>query len=443
MSIDILQREDFVSRVLTVIDTLAKNKRSCCFAIDGEWGAGKSFVLDMIKNQLADIQSEETNDNRYFLFDYNCWQYDYYDEPSVAIISAMLDTIEEQIRVLSEDDKKDFLAAWGMVKVRLLDIVGKFTEDRIGVNVAELYRELGENRSQIEEEFAQKHEFDELFKFKKTIEEARTILTEIAQDQTIILVVDELDRCIPEYAIKVLERLHHLFDGIPNIIVMIAIDSKQLEHSIKQIYGEETSVENYLKKFISFSIKLDRGKVNANIFEKYATYFARFDLSDDKERDFVEEALPIVLENMEVRKQEKIFEKAELIHSILCTEIQDASLCVFEIMVLRYLTAGYSKNLYWIPEINTVHFGGLNKHISDENIEFLKELQKTVGNGRTMTAANGQKYYVIEKNIIDKVFWYLSKCYCMKNLYYLADEMVYEKELTIAKQFVQMLNIIE
>ena len=41
-----------------------------------------------------------------------------------------------------------------------------------------------------------------------------------AKDKTIIFVVDELDRCLPEYSIKVLERLHHVFEKTSNIQVI-------------------------------------------------------------------------------------------------------------------------------------------------------------------------------------------------------------------------------
>lgn len=64
-----------------------------------------------------------------------------------------------------------------------------------------------------------------------------------------------------DYAIKVLERLHHLLKGIPNITVIIAIDQKQLENSVKQIFGEKTEASQYLKKFIDFTLKLDKGKM--------------------------------------------------------------------------------------------------------------------------------------------------------------------------------------
>ena len=93
---------------------------------------------------------------------------------------------------------------------------------------------------------------------------------QIAKDQTVVIIVDELDRCLPTYAIKVLERIHHIINGLENVVVIIAMEKKQIENSLHQIYGEGMDVDQYLKKFISFSIWKYNGKMyidgeNSNI----------------------------------------------------------------------------------------------------------------------------------------------------------------------------------
>jgi hypothetical protein len=56
-----------------------------------------------------------------------------------------------------------------------------------------------------------------------------------------VLIVDELDRCLPSYAIKVLERIHHVFNELENVVVIIAMEKKQMSNSLHQIYGDETN----------------------------------------------------------------------------------------------------------------------------------------------------------------------------------------------------------
>jgi len=107
--IDLLDRAAFIENVIKLVNQLSVNKKGCCFAIEGSWGIGKTFVIEEIEKQLKVFQSEETNDDKYFVFHYNCWQHDYYEEPAVAIISAMIASIQADkvvINVELEDTVK-------------------------------------------------------------------------------------------------------------------------------------------------------------------------------------------------------------------------------------------------------------------------------------------------------------------------------------------------
>ena len=91
---DLLNREDFINKLQLLVDMLADKKQGCCFGIDGIWGSGKTFVLKMLEEQLKIVQSEQTADNKYYVFNYDCWKYDYYDEPAIAIIASILDATD-------------------------------------------------------------------------------------------------------------------------------------------------------------------------------------------------------------------------------------------------------------------------------------------------------------------------------------------------------------
>lgn len=278
--IDLLNRENFIGNVIKVVSQMSDNKKGCCFAIEGGWGIGKTFVIEEVEKQLKDIQSEETNSDRYFVFHYNCWQYDYYEEPSVAIISAMTASVQEYNNIFSEGVDNTVKAGCEWVIEKLKEIAGILIENRIGVNLISIAEEIKEKR---DEDQMSAFDFDQMFNFSQTIEKVRRNLQEIAKHRTIVLVVDELDRCIPGYAIKVLERLHHIFYGLENIVVIMAIDRTQLEHSVEEMFGAKNDsgsmdIEKYLKKFIDFSMVLDNGKVNESLEQKYDFYFQRFEV---------------------------------------------------------------------------------------------------------------------------------------------------------------------
>lgn len=92
----------------------------------------------------------------------------------------------------------------------------------------------------------------------------RRALTEVSQSieedgdrvSPIIILVDELDRCRPTYAIELLERIKHLF-GSPGVAFLIATDTKQLGHSIEAVYGSRFDSIRYLHRFFDDTYRLD------------------------------------------------------------------------------------------------------------------------------------------------------------------------------------------
>lgn len=301
--LDLLDREEFVGNVIKIVNQLSDIKKGCCFAIEGGWGVGKTFVIEEIEERLKVLQSEETNSDRYFVFHYNCWQHDYYEEPAVAIISAMLASIKEDEALLSKDIDNTIKAGYGLAKEKIKEIAGLYIENKIGINLISLADEIKDNRDEMEDA---ENEFDVMFNFSQTIEKVRKKLQEIAEERTIVLFVDELDRCIPQYAIKVLERLHHIFYGLDNVVVIMAIDRKQLEHSVEEMFGvrkDEASIdiEKYLKKFIDFSVVLDNGVLNESYWGKYKEYIDKFQVSDGNDAEEACCILSIFLDGIDIR----------------------------------------------------------------------------------------------------------------------------------------------
>ena len=117
--------------------------------------------------------------------------------------------------------------------------------------------------------------------------------------------VDELDRCLPTYTIKVLERLHHIFDGIDNVVIIIAMDKMQIKKALEKIYGDDLDIDRYLRKFISFDLYLDTGKAT-NFIKKYEKYISLFDIKEN-EYEELEKFLTDITYDIDIRTQEKNF----------------------------------------------------------------------------------------------------------------------------------------
>lgn len=146
----------------------------------------------------------------------------------------------------------------------------------------------------------------------------RENLAKLTRYHTVLIIVDELERCLPEYTIRVMERLHHLFNGISNLQVIISTDCEQLEHVVKQIYGAKTDAKKYLKKFISFELSLSFGSLNDAANSYFAYYYDQFEDQKCLIRSVdLDEFKRIILEGIDTRSRIAIIEKCNLLHGIL------------------------------------------------------------------------------------------------------------------------------
>jgi hypothetical protein len=85
--------------------------------------------------------------------------------------------------------------------------------------------------------------------------EALRQLTGAGEDGRLILVVDELDRCRPDYALSMLEVIKHFFD-VPNVHFVLGVNMEALGHIVRARYGAEVKANDYLKRFISLTMEL-------------------------------------------------------------------------------------------------------------------------------------------------------------------------------------------
>ena len=102
---------------------------------------------------------------------------------------------------------------------------------------------------------------------KQSVQEFKAVLRRMAEKskeatkRPLIVMIDELDRCRPTYAIEVLEVAKHSF-SVENIVFVLAINRSELAHSIQVIYGDRFDAEGYLRRFFDIEFQLpdpDRG----------------------------------------------------------------------------------------------------------------------------------------------------------------------------------------
>ena len=307
---DILQREEFIDRVLTIINSCKEQPRSLSFSIDSGWGYGKSFILDRVQEQLADD---------WIVLRYDSWKYDYYEEPLVALVSSISDQLQEHssgidpklIRSIAETAADMALDAAAMAagpNALLVKLAGNAAKKVC---------------KKIQAAKKAARSYDKYSSLKKNLSIIQELLRKIGETKPVVLMIDELDRCLPAYQIKVLERIHHVVNESNNVVVY-ALNPNQLSETIKQIYGgNDERVTAYLKKFLDFSLPLDIGMVSEKVMQKYASDIASFDSildntsNGENTSEWFKRVCMQLLEKLEIREQEKLWQKRRIIHDII------------------------------------------------------------------------------------------------------------------------------
>ena len=220
--LDILGRDEFVDNCSMLINTVFDTTESAFIMIDGQWGVGKTFVMNMLDKKIGDS---------YNIIKYNCWENSYYNDPLEAILSVMLDYIDKNS--LWSNASKEKFRALGMIALNLLSLGSVGILNKVAEDAKEY---IGEDKNSI----------------YTVIQEVKEYIN--SNEEKIIILVDEIDRCLPEYGVKTLERLYLLFKDAPNFVIVIANDKSRMELSIEKAFGYK-SIDNYLEKFIDYTLK--------------------------------------------------------------------------------------------------------------------------------------------------------------------------------------------
>ena len=89
---DKIGRDEIVQNICSLVNELKHDERFC-LSIDGVWGSGKTFVLNLLEKKLR--ESKE-----YVIIRYDAWANSFYSEPLIAILSCIIDGIQEKMKAL-------------------------------------------------------------------------------------------------------------------------------------------------------------------------------------------------------------------------------------------------------------------------------------------------------------------------------------------------------
>jgi predicted KAP-like P-loop ATPase len=260
----------------TVVELLNDNRnRALTVGIHGDWGAGKSSILKMIECDLA-------KEPRVAVLWFNGWTFEGFEDAKTVLIES---TITEVCRLQTGGAKVKKIGKKLLKRVNWLKLAkrgsgvafniltGLPSADQLETAVGAL-RNLSQSAQNINpEEIPGKidqisgylNPADENESIPETIhafrEEFRALLDEAKIDQLVIL-IDDLDRCLPETAIETLEAIR-LFLFVPKTAFVIGADEAMIEYAVRQHFpdlpvasGPIPYARNYLEKLVQIPFRI-------------------------------------------------------------------------------------------------------------------------------------------------------------------------------------------
>ena len=255
-----------------VSDTVAEiivqaQDRPTSIGVSGAWGVGKSSMIKLIRASLASrANSEKLN----FLFvEFNAWLYQGYDDARAALLDVIADNLIKAAEGKQSglDKARELIGRVNWFRVARLTsslIPLALGQPPLGLTVEGL-ASIGTLLTEQSEVLNRHDGSDELLKPKPESSPPQAIhairesfeqtLTELGVK--LIVLIDDLDRCLPHTTISTLEAIR-LFLFLKNTAFVIAADETMIKHSVRSHFDgvDETVVTNYFDKLIQVPIRV-------------------------------------------------------------------------------------------------------------------------------------------------------------------------------------------
>ena len=256
---DKIGREDIVNKISYLVDGLSPDEHFC-LALDGEWGSGKTFVMEMLEEKFSEHPE-------YLIVKYDAWKNNFYSDPLIAILYCLLDALSQEL------PKHYLRRAAKAAKEVLKEKLGTKINEKIDIAVGQLSQAGGWGAvcafaiqvikcvlKQAKNSILENRLFDDFKSYQSLLNESISTLNALTAQKSddgkqrrLIILVDEIDRCLPNEQLIILERLHHLFE-VKNCAVIVAMNKASIESVFERSYGGQS--KTYFRKFFDYNFKL-------------------------------------------------------------------------------------------------------------------------------------------------------------------------------------------
>lgn len=270
---NLLDRNKTVFQFLKILYSL-KEQYSLC--LDGNWGTGKTFfikqcirtieLLNMtsdkvdgnlkeFKNKLDSEFNEIKCEKELFPIYFNAWEYDSNRDPLIAFIYSLINDMNLDLSIKNVNDDSTFLDKLKKL-MSSFKFGGTITDEKTGMSYGAEIQYTPQDKPNMLKDVTSIKNIEQQF-----TDLLNSILPERANK--IIIFIDELDRCNPIFAVKLLENFKHFFNN-DKFIFVFSTNILELKNTINNFYGNNFNSSYYLQKFFDLQFELPK----ANL-EKY------------------------------------------------------------------------------------------------------------------------------------------------------------------------------
>jgi hypothetical protein len=244
---DSVGRNQYLNKFINALNTVDKNTY---ISIDGGWGTGKTVFMKQIE-LLSRLDAKAVDllvldkgvvkdfQEKYTVFYYNAWENDQHEDP---LQSLLFNLIEHFYAEEVHEDRVNKLVD-NVFKTVIVEGIKKLTGGLIDID----------NITKVETMEQLVSDITAVNKRKEAVSEIINAI--LPEGKKLLFIIDELDRCKPEFAVKLLEVAKHYYND-DNVVFVLSTNNRQLAHTVKRYYGNDFDGYGYLDKLYDVPFEL-------------------------------------------------------------------------------------------------------------------------------------------------------------------------------------------
>lgn len=287
--VDLLNNKAIAKTIVSLIKD--SKEQPISIGIHGDWGAGKSSILEMVEDELSEESGELKK--KYCCIRFNGWKHQGFEDSKIALMSTIVSELEKRVTINAEikeilkkiwkninwmsvaktTGKTALSIATGTTPIALLSLVmnGLKTTVTTKEGIDDTIQSIGNylKDAKITEDTSSNKEFKE---FQKNFDD----LLKATSIEKLVVLIDDLDRCLPNVAIDTLEAIR-LFMFTKQTAFVIAADEGMIRYAVKKHFPDaidgnnfnigEAFANKYLEKLIQVPFRIPAlGEVEACIY---------------------------------------------------------------------------------------------------------------------------------------------------------------------------------